>query len=250
MPRGFLPEAEDVAFVHGGVSGARLWRLKASLDVFYVKIAEVEGAQALRREIERTAWLAANGASVPKILRTHDADNLVAFLSKAVEGKRADEQQLPLLVLLAALGQGLANLHRLPATACPFDESVRERLARASRAIAEGVVDVDAFAERNRGVEPDILHARLAAAIPREDIVVVHGNATLSNLIIADNGSLGFVDCGHSGRGDRHIDLGVVAQEIGERWGEAAIASFAASYGATHWDRRKARYFADLYELF
>jgi aminoglycoside phosphotransferase len=236
--------------VHGKMRGARLWRLKASLDVFYVKIAEGEGAQALRHEIERTAWLATNGARVAKIVRTHDAGNLVALLSKAVEGKPADEQRLPLLVVLAALGRGLADLHRLPASACPFDESVMERLARADRAIAAGGVDAGAFAERNRGIAPDILHARLAAAIPREDIVVVHGDAALSNLIIADDGSLGFVDCGHSGWGDRHIDLGVVAQEIGERWGEAAIASFAASYGATHWDRRKARYFADLYELF
>jgi aminoglycoside 3'-phosphotransferase-2 len=85
---------------------------------------------------------------------------------------------------------------------------------------------------------------------PSEDIVVVHGDATLTNLIIGANGDLGFVDCGHCGRGDRYIDLAVLAAEIEEHHGPEAAMRFIRAYGLDFWDARKARYFSDLYELF
>jgi aminoglycoside 3'-phosphotransferase-2 len=78
---------------------------------------------------------------------------------------------------------------------------------------------------------------------------VVHGDATLSNIIVDANNAVGFVDCGNVGRGDRYQDLAVLAAEIGEHFGAEAAAKFARSYGG-EWNRAKARYYSDLYELF
>ncbi len=134
--------------------------------------------------------------------------------------------------------------------ACPFDESVSVRLARAVEAVASGQVDVGEFEPRNRNTTPEALLERLKEYVPTEDIVVVHGDATLTNLIVDDEGNLGFVDCGNVGRGDRYIDLAVLAAELEEYYGEDAAGHFLRVYGLRHWDAAKARYFSDLYELF
>jgi aminoglycoside phosphotransferase len=83
-----------------------------------------------------------------------------------------------------------------------------------------------------------------------EDIVVVHGDTTLSNLMIDPEGNVGFIDCGSAGRGDRYLDLAVLAGDIADHHGTDAAAGFAAAYGERTWDTAKARFYLDLYELF
>jgi aminoglycoside 3'-phosphotransferase-2 len=127
------------------------------------------------------------------------------------------------------------------------------RLSRAAAAVAAGEVDRCAFADRNNDVDPAHLLARLAQTQPEEDVVVVHGDATLSNMIVDNNGDIGFVDCGNAGRGDRYIDLAVLSDYIREQFGQEAAIRFARAYRehtSAPWDAAKAGYFLDLYELF
>ena len=151
---------------------------------------------------------------------------------------------------VALLAMGLAALHALPPEGCPFDESLAIRLARANRAISAGEMDPGEFPAHNLGIAPEVLLQRLIADEPGEDIVVVHGDATLSNMMIDKNGNLGFVDCGNAGRGDRYVDLAVLAADIEDDRGAEAAAQFVKAYGVHAWDPAKARYYTDLYELF
>jgi aminoglycoside phosphotransferase len=144
----------------------------------------------------------------------------------------------------------MAELHKLASADCPFDESLRVRLSRAAEAVESGDVTPEDFEPRNRGTAPEALLAKLMTGQPAEDIVVVHGDATLTNLIVDSDGRLGFVDCGNAGRGDRYIDLAVLATEIEECFNAEAAAHFVQAYGLARWDSTKARYFTDLYELF
>ena len=239
-----------------GMSGAAVFRVTdGGAPDRYLKIAQNKSAAALRGEIERMHWLAARGIRVPKILRIDDRPEQVILLTQAVPGIPADADAdaanaLPLLRLIDALAKGIAALHALPAADCPFDETVSARLSRAADAVAAGEVDPRNFAERNRNTGPEALLARLAAAPPVEDIVVVHGDATLSNILVDADGTIGFVDCGNAGRGDRYLDLSVLHADIDGRYGSKAAARFAQSYRPGLWDRRKADYFSDLYELF
>ncbi len=134
-------------------------------------------------------------------------------------GAPAETLRCPCPELVDALAAALTALHALPPTDCPFDETLAKRLARATAAVAAGEVDPSQFADRNSAVKPDDLLARLAATQPAEDLVVVHGDATLSNLIVDDGGCIGFVDCGNAGRGDRYLDLAVLADDIREHFG-------------------------------
>jgi aminoglycoside phosphotransferase len=98
---------------------------------------------------------------------------------------------------------------------------------------------------------PQFIYTRLIRTVPeREDIVVVHGDATFDNLLIDDAENVGFIDCGHAGRGDRYIDLATIVADIDAHFGPDCISLFARSYGQAMFDARKLEFFHDLYELF
>jgi aminoglycoside 3'-phosphotransferase-2 len=235
--------------ITSGMSGADVFRLRME-PARFLKFADDGAVQDLRQEIARAAWLADHGIGVAPILRTHDDDCTVAMQTQALPGEPADCCDWPEARLLPAIGHALAKLHGLPAVDCPFDESLAVRLERARRAIEQGGVDARHFASRNRNVTPRDLFARLVANPPAEDFVVAHGDLTLSNMIIGADGTVGFIDCGHAGRADRYLDLGVLAAEIGDHFGRRAVKTFARAYGVQRWNVRKADYYADLYELF
>jgi aminoglycoside phosphotransferase len=80
--------------------------------------------------------------------------------------------------------------------------------------------------------------------------VVVHGDATFDNLLIDDAENVGFIDCGHAGRGDRYLDLATMVADIDAYFGPDCIPLFARSYGHAAFDARKLEFFNDLYDLF
>jgi aminoglycoside 3'-phosphotransferase II len=235
--------------ITNGMSGADVFRLRME-PVCFLKFAEAGSVQTLRQEIVRTAWLADRGIRVAPLLRIHDNGHAAAMQTQALPGEPADRCDWPPARLLPAIGRAVAGLHALPAAECPFDESVAVRLKRARHAIEQGGVDARHFASRNRNTTPPNLLARLVANPPAEDIVVAHGDLTLSNMVIGPNGDLGFIDCGHAGRADRYLDLGVLAGEIADHFGRRFVTTFARAYGLQHWDASKAAYYSDLYELF
>jgi aminoglycoside 3'-phosphotransferase II len=233
------------------MSEARVWRLDGEhAEPRYFKVAKGAAKAQLRREIERTLWLASRKVRVPTILRTHEDADFVALLSDAVPGVVATDADLSPALLAAAIGRGLAELHALAVAECPFDETLRIRLARARRLIRQGKIETNDFEDRNRHLAPQALLERLCAQRPDEKLVVAHGDATLSNMLVDQDATLGFVDCGHCGKADRYLDLAIAAQEIAENFGGNEARIFVKAYGEMTWDNEKARFFSDLYELF
>jgi aminoglycoside 3'-phosphotransferase-2 len=216
----------------------------------FLKFAQGQAAETLRQEIVRTAWLAERGIRVAPVLYSHDPGRAVAMQTQALPGVPADRCDWAKTRLLPALGRALATLHALPVAGCPFDESLAARLAQARRAVGRGEVDATQFEPRNQGVTPKVLLARVAANPPPEDFVVAHGDAAWNNMIVAPDGGVGFVDCGHAGRADRYLDLAVAAAEVVDHFGRDSLKIFADAYGGQRWNAQKAAFYADLYELF
>jgi aminoglycoside phosphotransferase len=235
-----------------GMGGASIFRLPDGVDgVRYLKLACGPEAQPLAREIARTEWLASRHIRVPQFLMKTCSADVAAVLMTAVPGRHLTQGAADPSAMVRAIGRGLARLHALPAADCPFDEMPRTRLARARAAIDRAEIDGSDFDGRNAGVTPEALYRRLAAEAPaQEDVVVVHGDATLENMLIGPDGELGFIDCSHAGRSDRYVDLAVAEMSLREESGSALADAFRAACGLRHWDARKAAYFADLYELF
>jgi aminoglycoside 3'-phosphotransferase-2 len=237
--------------VDAGMSAAAVFRISASSQICYLKIASRDGTDALRQEIARTAWLSTHGVLVPRLLRTLEAANVVAMLTAELPGVAIAHCERPIRNTIEIIARAFAALHALPAAACPFDESVEARLARARKLIAHGDIEPAHFASRNRLFTPRQIHDRLAALVPAAtDPVVVHGDATFDNMRIDDGGKLGLLDCGHAGRGDKYVDIERIASEIEEHFGARWIEVFRQSYGVETWDAARAEFFADLYELF
>ncbi len=234
-----------------GMGGATVFRVSVpDGSCRYLKLAGGPEAAPLRHEIARTEWLASHHMRVPEFLRKVCTDDFTAVLMTAVPGRHLAPSAGDLPGWVRAIGRGLARLHALPAADCPFDEMPRTRFARAREAIDRNEVDASQFDDRNAGVTPEMLYQRLAGAVPApEDVVVVHGDATLANMLIGPDGELGFIDCANAGRSDRYLDLAVAEMDLRAEFGPEAASGFIAAYGI-HWDDRKAAFFRDLYELF
>lgn len=238
--------------VERGMSEAELFRLRDRAGrERYLKICRGAARSELRNEVERTQWLAARGVRVPRFLRVHEDSVLAAALMTALPGRHPPDAGKPPAELVRHLARGLFKLHSIPALDCPFDEAIKTRLTRARDMIARGLIDPADFAERNRGLAPRAIYDRLIDSVPeREDIVIVHGDATFDNLLIDAAGNIGFIDCGHAGRGDRYLDLSAIIADIDEHFGQDCMSAFARSYGQAALDMGKLGFFSDLYELF
>jgi aminoglycoside phosphotransferase len=244
-----------------GMGGASVFRISdAAGGCRYLKLASGPHTESLRQEIARTEWLSSHNIRVPESLMKTFTDEVAAVLMTAVPGRHlsgheASGHPVPrpgdLAAVVRTIGRGLAWLHALPAAGCPFDEMPRTRLQRARAAIDRNLIDAGEFDDRNAGVTPAVLYQRLAGTIPeQEEIVVVHGDATLENMLIGADGELGFIDCGHAGRSDPYLDLALVEADLREAFGRNAAEGFTAAYGIRRWDDRKAAFFRDLYEFF
>jgi aminoglycoside 3'-phosphotransferase-2 len=235
-----------------GMGGAAVFRVSDPAGgCRYLKLACEPDAEPLRREIARTGWLSQRHVRVPEFLMKVSTEKVTAVLMTAVPGRHLSSGAGDLPAALHTIGHGLARLHAVPVADCPFDEMPRTRLQRAREDIDRNLIDAGAFDDRNAGITPAMLYGQLADAVPAcEDIVVVHGDATLANMLIGPDGELGFIDCGHAGRSDRYLDLAVVETELRACFGHDAAQGFIAAYGIRQWDERKATFFRDLYELF
>jgi aminoglycoside phosphotransferase len=238
--------------VSTGMSGAGLWRIEAGEgeDAQWLKLGTGEiFAGELRAEAERTLWLGAQNICVPRIFRAFDRDAFAAVLMSDLPGTSGEEAAVR---HIPALARAFRQLHSLPVDPCPFDETLNVRLERARRSVEAGGIDPEKFFARNARLTPAQLYARLEQQRPPgpEDLVVVHGDAWLSNVIIGRDGNIGFVDCGRSGRGDRYVDLAVLYDSFAELFGEDAARTFMREYGIREPDRGKLQFFRDLYELF
>jgi aminoglycoside 3'-phosphotransferase-2 len=236
-----------------GMSGAAVFQVVGGKGIEqYLKVGTGAVADLLKRESERTDWLASQGIRVPRILERFTGDEVVVVAMTALGGQTAEHLgQADWRPPVAAIARGFARLHSLAPATCPFDETLDIRLARARELVRSGEIDPAGFDERNAGVTPEDLYDRLIARLPLpEDCVVTHGDATLSNLILGPDGQIGFVDCSHCGRADRYVDLALLVGELEDRLGPRAREAFIAAYGHLRWAVRKAEFYRDLYELF
>jgi aminoglycoside 3'-phosphotransferase II len=242
----------EAAQVQEGMGGTAVFRLQDPAgECRYLKLARGPEAEPLAQEIARTEWLSQHHLRVPEFLRQICTENVTAVLMTAVAGRHLAPGTSDVPAAASTIGRGLARLHAVPAAGCPFDETIRTRMQRAQDAIDRNLIDASQFDSRNAGVSPAALYERLARTMPaRDDLVVVHGDATLANLMIGPDRELGFIDCGNAGRSDRYVDLALVEAELRTGFGPEAARSFAAAYGVSAWDEQKAAFFRDLYELF
>src|SRR5262249_42546437 len=146
-----------------GMSGAAVFHVTGgSAAGQYLKIGSGASAELVKREIERTQWLASVGARVPEIIAGLVEGDVAAALMADL-GSRTAEYIDPndWQSQVRQIGRALARLHSLAVETCPFDEALHVRLTRAGEAVRSGSIDPVHFDDRNRTVTPNELYNRL-----------------------------------------------------------------------------------------
>jgi aminoglycoside phosphotransferase len=150
----------------------------------------------------------------------------------------------------------MRTLHTTNISACPFDQTIRVRLAAAEARARAGVVREDDFEEVRRGKTAKELYAQLVAAPPPpEERRFTHGDFCLPNVLLVDDGAAGFrvsgfVDCRNAGVADPYQDLALCARSIARNLGDEWVPALFARYGLERVDEAKLEYYRLLDEFF
>jgi len=243
LPRGWMDRLAGKAIipVTTGMSGASVFHVKGGIESdHYLKIATGAAADLIRAD--RLAGVHGRPRSPYRgTFHKHRCSRGFDDRSRSHTAEHISSSDWQRWV--REIGRAFAQLHSLPVAICPFDETLGVRLSRAAAAVQSGCVDPGEFDERNSGITPNELYGRLVASVPeREDLVITHGDATLSNLILTDHGQIGFVDCSHVGKADRYVDLALMVAGLEGRFGTDALASFGEGYGGLSWDSKKSEF--------
>jgi Aminoglycoside phosphotransferase len=251
----------DYAFepINLGESGASVWRCSMEgAPTLYLKTASLTADLRLDEEAARLRWMKEHDLPVPAIREYGRTDHAEYLLLDEVAGVPASDPAwsrfLPEVV--AALGEGLARVHRTPIAECPFNHRLVWQVNEACRRVAAGRVREEDFDEERVGRRAtDLLTELLATTPEREDLVFAHGDFCLPNVVLdrAQDGTLhvaGLVDCGRAGVADRHQDLALAIRSITHNLGRGWVRPFLRAYGLPHPQPDRLRFYGLLDEFF
>jgi aminoglycoside 3'-phosphotransferase II len=241
-----------------GESGAAVWRCtQPGYAAWYLKAAPVDSQRGLEREAACMGWMREYALPVPAVLDYRQSNDIEYLLSDAGVGVPASDGEWAQegRGVAAALGHGLARLHSTDVTTCPFDRRVQTQLDEARDRIAAGRVNEDDFDAARRGRDAADLFVDVLDMVPlHEDLVLVHGDFCLPNVLLSQIGGeldvTGLVDCGRAGIGDRHQDLALAIRSLTFNFGAHTVATFLSAYGGAPIDPKAIEFFTILDEFF
>lgn len=249
----------DVVPVDIGRSDATTVRVRRPAGDWFAKVRRSDGPTeeletTLADEAERLRWLAAH-VPVPTVVEAGADDDHEWLVVTALPGSDATslEHQFDPERLLRLLGEGLRRFHdTVPVDGCPFDSTTDTDLARAASRVEAGLVDESDFEPLFSGMDASRLYDLMIESRPGgdDDLVVLHGDYCVPNVIVDAGSVSGFVDLGRAGVGDRHRDLGIAARSIAQNFGGHAVPVFIDAYGLEHPDLARLDFFVMLDEFF
>jgi aminoglycoside 3'-phosphotransferase II len=245
--RGYVPVREAI-----GKSGDAVVRLEApSRQTLIIKIFDYARDDHLQAEATRIDWLRSVGIQVPRVLDAQSTTASCWLVMECLPGTNAAVAIDKPAVKVHEVAAALACLHSVSAGACPFDETLSTKIARAKINVENNQVDVDDFDEVHSGVGAKELFQAMQELRPDfEEIVVTHGDASLPNMMLNAGKFAGFVDCGKVGRADRYQDLALACRSIKFNLGPEWVGPFLRSYGVTSIDEERMRFYRMLDEFF
>lgn len=241
--------------VTDGQSGAEIYRFADNGTPFFLKIGRGVARELVADEAARLRWLAGRIAAPAVVGSVNDA-GAEWLLTTALPGVSAVDyikidraaRAVPVARRMAAF---LRQLHVLATADCPFDSSVAAWLPVVRRLVTNGLVDVEDFDDEHNGWSAERVLARVEElAGHAQGAVVLHGDFSLGNIIVAEDGTItGCIDVGRLGVGDPYRDIFIGWRDLGG-FGEAAQAAFLAELGLEAFDERRRALHHVLDELF
>jgi aminoglycoside 3'-phosphotransferase II len=235
-----------------GRSDAAIFRLFApNRPTLIAKLSALPKAADLLAEAARLKWLRGMGILAPQVVHLAEAHGYCWLVVDCLPGEDAARSCDSPAVKTYQLAKALRAIHALDPNACPFDETLTVKLERAADRMKANDVNTDDFDDENRGKTAAELFGEMERLRPTtEDIVVVHGDACLPNIMLDDGRFSGFIDCGRLGRSDRYQDLALACRSIATNLGSEWVGAFLRAYGITNIDDRRIHFYRLLDEFF
>lgn len=236
-----------------GKSGDRVYRLtSAGEPTLYLKVAPPGRGRELEAETTRMEWFQGR-VSVPAIVDSGVDEGWTWLLMSEVSGTALHDERFSGRShdVARMLAGGLRQFHSLPISECPFDQRLDHVLSVAHQRMEAGTVDEDDFDAARLGSSAAELWGEVLERRPAtENLVVVHGDYCLPNVIVRDDMVSGFVDLGRAGVADRHLDLALVTRSLVSNGHAEAVETFFEAYGLAEVDEEKIRFYRLLDEFF
>jgi len=215
-----------------GESGAEVYRLTAKEGPSLIlKHARDNTSLSLGDEAARLRWLSQH-ANVPSVLWFAAEGDGRWLLMTTLPGTNAEDARVPATIKVRLVAEALRALHAIDRSACPFDERLDAKIARAAENVRQGRVEEAHFDEKNLGRSAADLFSEMLSKRPtHEDLVVTHGDACFPNFMLDGATFTGFVDCGRAGVADRYQDLALICRSIEYELGTHWVARFFRHYG-------------------
>lgn len=227
-PLGPVAVPAAVRDVAGGRSIEPIWvnqlggiTFRIAGGTHYVKWLPVSAGQPLLlgREMNRLQW-AGQFTPVPEVRGHGEDDDGLWLMTAGLPGESAVSARwlAEPAVAVAALGTGLRAMHdAMPVGDCPFDWSVRRRVAAARQRAKAGLIDPHDWKDSHGGLTVDEALERIADAPEVDQFVVCHGDACAPNTLIGDDGQW-----------TAHVDLDTLG--VADRWADLAIATWSTQW--------------------
>lgn len=229
-----------------GRSGAEVFRLAAQgrPTLFLKRVAAASGSP-LHDEAARLTWLQGK-VPVPDLVHLGDDAHTTYLVTTAVPGldlTRFNHETRAVKSRLAAeLARALRRFHALEPRGCPFDQGA----GRALELLWAKLAEREASADRRGLREARAKLAALRQRLPKEDLVLTHGDACLPNVLVQGGQLSGFIDLGAAGLGDRYRDLERACWSLNHNYGEGYDEVFLAAYGIVELDEVKLDFYRQL----
>jgi kanamycin kinase len=232
-----------------GVGGLTFRVIDASGSI-YVKWAPSGTGENMASEARRLEW-ARKHISVPPVLgQGSDADG-EWLVTRGIEAQNAVSPRWTSdpRTAAVAVGAGLRSLHdSLPVDDCPFSWGAADRLRTVWEMAERGGLSGHDWSDEFSGMDIDEALDELRS-VPREDLVVCHGDPCAPNTLIGDDGTWrSHTDLGRLGVGDRWADLAVASWSTVWNYGPGWENVVYEAYGVEP-DEAKIRYYRLLWEL-
>lgn len=231
-----------------GKSQADVYRILDSEKTYYLK-AEKRCQESIR-EHEMYRWLKGK-IPVPEVIYECFEKGMDYLLIEKVKGNMLESQCYRnnpwQLVKLAA--EGLKLLWEVPISRCPYDASIESKLKKAKEQIDNGmkvIVDKNIYTDGFNN-EQDV-YEYLISNMPKEDMVLSHGDYCFNNYFAYNNHISGFIDMGRGGVGDRYQDIALCLRELMDY--DKTYTELFFSHLNIKPDYEKIRYYILLDELF
>lgn len=236
-----------------GESEAKVYKIEAEIENYYLKIKTIDKFYNLKREKEVYEFL--NGKiSVPKVLYYDKVDNIEYLLISEIKGNILSFEAMnnhPKNVV-KIMAKALRRLHNISIDNCNLSTTTEDMLNEAKYRVDNGLVDEEDFEEINKGRSAiEILNYLLKNKPLNEELVFIHGDYCFPNVIALNGEFNGLIDMDNAGVGDKYRDIALALRSIEHNFMDRKLWSyFIKCYGEDKIDMGKVDYHILLDELF